>query len=421
MRQMKTRLVIITELIAPYRIPVFNILARNPEIDLHVLFLAETHPSVRQWRIYLDDIGFSYQVLSSWRRKLGRYDLLVNQNVSQALAHAVPDLILCGGYNYLASWQAQRWAKRNQVPFLLWSESTVNDQRPGSRLLDSLKQIFFDNCHGFVVPGTSARNYVRQMGTAEDRIFLAPNAVDIDLFASGADSARANALRLRARLGLPSRYFLFVGRLVKAKGVSDLLEAYAGLSRELRSQIALVLAGGGPLRAQLESQAQSVHPGTIYFPGFVDRDELAAYYGLAECLVFPTHTDTWGMVVNEAMACGLPVICSRVAGCASDLIGSNGKLVPASKIEELTRALEEIAISPGLREQMSLRSRELIRRYSPEHCAAGIAEATRSIRRRARHQKSTRSSQTAHRLAPGLWLARPRTWFGNRGKGRAPV
>src|ERR1700688_2199962 len=98
---MKRRLVILTEIIAPYRVPVFNALAQLEEIDLRVIFLAETDPSIRQWRIYADEIRFSYQVLPSWRKRLGKYNLLLNQNVNEVLQNANPDVIVCGGYNYL--------------------------------------------------------------------------------------------------------------------------------------------------------------------------------------------------------------------------------------------------------------------------------------------------------------------------------
>ncbi len=371
---MKRRLVIITEIIAPYRIPVFNAVARHPEIDLKVLFLAKTDPSIRQWRIYSNEIRFGYEVLPSWRKRLGKYNLLLNRNVGEALQSTKPGVVLCGGYNYLASWQALRWAKRNHVPFLLWCESTASDQRAGRELIESLKRIFFANCDGFVVPGTSARDYVSQMANGK-RIFVAPNAVDNDLFASRSSSVTPNAMRVRAELGLPLRYFLFAGRLVKTKGGLELLQAYGNLEPQLRSQIGLVFAGDGPLRAELERIAQSIRPGIIQFAGFVQRDELATYYSLADCLIFPTHRDTWGMVVNEAMACGLPVICSRAAGCAADLIKENGRIVLPKNVPQLAGAMEEMAAASALREKMSHESRRIIQRYSPERCAAGIGEA----------------------------------------------
>src|SRR5438128_2253103 len=373
---MKRRLVVITEIIAPYRIPVFNALAEREEIDLHVMFLAETDVSMRQWRIYSEEIRFSYEVLPSWRTRFGKYNILVNQNVASALREAHPNVILCGGYNYLASWQAIRWAKRNHVPFLLWSESTGNDRRAQHALVESLKQIFLRHCDGFVVPGKSAREYVQQMGAADQSVFVAPNAVDISLFGS---QKSVRSPRLREELGLPERYFLYVGRLVKEKGLLDLLVAYESLSTEMRKQVGLVFVGDGPLRADLESLARSIFPGTIHFVGFVHRNELVNYYTLAECLVFPTHSDTWGMVVNEAMACGLPVICTRIAGCAADLVRSNGLLVSPSNISELGAAMQEMASDSAWRARMSVESRRLIQNYSPEYCADGIAGAALSV------------------------------------------
>lgn len=372
---MKVKLAIITEVIAPYRIPVFNVLARHPQIDLHVIFLAQTDPSMRKWHIYSDEMRFSYEVLPSWRTRMGKYNLLLNRNVAENLHAQEPDVLICGGYNYLASWQAQRWSNCNQVPFILWCESTANDQRNGNAIVESLKQTFFCRCDGFVVPGKSAGEYVEQMAVAAKPTFVAPNAVDNELFRRGAESARLNAERLRGRLAIPSRYFLFVGRLVKAKGVLDLIHAYGQLPEEMRLQVGLIFAGDGPLRAEAESLARTMFPGIIQFAGFVHRDELSAYYGLAECLVFASHSDTWGLVVNEAMACGLPVICSQVAGCAADLIASNGILVQSRNVSELSDAMKMVANSPAMRERMSHDSQNVIRQYSPELCAAGIAEA----------------------------------------------
>jgi hypothetical protein len=132
---MKRRLVILTEIISPYRIPLFNALAQHAEVDLHVVFLAETDVNLRQWQIYKEEIRFSYQVLPSWRRRVGRYNALLNRGVGRALGKAAPDVILCGGYNYVASWQALFWARMHNVPFFLWSESNVQDLRRGHALV----------------------------------------------------------------------------------------------------------------------------------------------------------------------------------------------------------------------------------------------------------------------------------------------
>jgi len=159
----------------------------------------------------------------------------------------------------------------------------------------------------------------------------------------------------------------------------DLLEAYGRLSAGLRAEVGLVFAGDGPQRAEFESVARSIFPGTIHFAGFVHRDELPGYYSLAECFMFPTHSDTWGMVVNEAMACGLPVICSRAAGCAADLVRGNGRIVAARDVQQMAAAMREVASDAELRKRMSRESEEVIQQYSPEACAAGLAEAAVSI------------------------------------------
>jgi glycosyltransferase involved in cell wall biosynthesis len=398
---MKYGLVVISEIIAPYRIPVFNALARRPEIDLKVIFLAKTDPSTRQWRIYADEIQFAYEIMPSWRTRLKKYNLLLNQKVIHSLRKANPDAIVCGGYNYLASWQALRWAKQNDVPFLLWCESTANDKRAGHRLVESLKKNFFDKCDGCIVPGSAAGEYGRQMGVSPEHIFLAPNAVDNELFASRANEARGSAPWLRADLNLPERYFLFVGRLVKSKGVLELLEAYGSLNENLRSQVGLVLAGDGPLRPELERLAKSTCPGTVRFAGFVQRDDLAKYYGLADCLVFPTHSDPWGLVVNEAMACGVPVICGQSAGCAADLVKANGRLIDSRSVEQLAHAMEELAGDEDLRRQMSRQSLKIIQNYSPELCAAGIAESASTIlsKKRAHPAALPPSSRAASKSA----------------------
>jgi glycosyltransferase involved in cell wall biosynthesis len=370
-------LVVVTEIIAPYRIPVFNALSRCSEMNLHVMFLSETDPTLRQWPVYKDEIKFSWEVLPSWRWRLGEYNVLVNRGISRALSKATPGVILCGGYSYLASWQAMRWARTHQVPFLVWVESTSSDERSEHGAVEFLKRRFLRDVTGFVVPGRSSSEYVKQLGASRDRIEVAPNAVDVEFFSHHAHLARENAESSRRTLGLPERYALFVGRLVRQKGVYDLLDAYARLSPEVRSDLALVLVGDGADRTELAQRAQAIVPGKVLFPGFAHREQLAAFYALSDMLVFPTLSDPWGLVVNEAMSCGVPVIASDVAGCTADLVedGGNGRVVRAGGVEQLAQAMSELASNREMRLQMGLRSREIIEGFTPEACACGIAQA----------------------------------------------
>ena len=124
-------------------------------------------------------------------------------------------------------------------------------------------------------------------------------------------------------------------------------------------------------------RAAAARPGSVVFPGFAQRDQLAAFYALAEALVFPTLSDPWGLVVNEAMACGLPIIATDVAGCTADLVrnGENGFVIPTANVGKLAEAMAAIAHDPQLASRMGERSATLIESFSPERCAAGLATA----------------------------------------------
>jgi glycosyltransferase involved in cell wall biosynthesis len=376
-RRVKRRLALLTEIIAPYRIPVFNALAARDDIDLHVIFLSENDPGLRQWPVYKKEIRFSYEVLPAWRRRVGRYNLLVNRGVGAALRRFRPNAVLCGGYNYLASWQAAWWAKSNNVPALLWSESTVNDHRRGRREVEFMKVRFTRLCKAFVAAGKASRDYMIAMGVPPERVFIAPNAVNVEFYAAIARSARQDAAAIRAHHGLPSRYFLCTGRLVPEKGIFDLLAAYAKLEAVERSQIGLVFAGDGASRSQLEERGAAINPGCVRFCGFVHREELAELYALADALVFPTHSDPWGLVVNEAMACGLPIIASEIAGCVPDLVenAENGFVVPSGNVEELARAMRTLLSNPSLAREMGASSALRIQAFTPEACADGFSRA----------------------------------------------
>lgn len=376
------KLVILTEIIAPYRIPVFNALARRPEIDLHVIFLSENDPTLREWRIYKDEIKFQHEVLSSRRLRFGGYGVLLNRGLSASLNRVGPDALLCGGYNYLASWQAAYWATVHRVPLLLWSESTALDQRRGHPTVEFLKSKFLSLCRAFVVPGKSSFEYLQGFGIDNQRIFIAPNAVDNELFAASAETARRHEPEIRSRHSLPTRYFLFVGRLVRAKGVFDLIEAYGKLSDEIRAKVGLLFVGDGPDRAALQHQA--AHFESVQFAGFVHREELPEFYALADALIFPTHSDTWGLVVNEAMACGLPVISTKVAGCAADLLeeGCNGTVTSPGSVSELASAMARLAEDSTRRKEMASRSIERIANYSPEAWADGLVKTMEYLRAR---------------------------------------
>ncbi len=379
---MSLRLAIITEIIAPYRIPVFNALAESPHIDLHIIFLAENDPTLRHWRVYKDQIKFSYEVLPSWRKRFGNHTILLNRGLPAALQSVRPDVVLCGGYNYLASWQAAEWARQRALPFLLWSESTALDRRPRYRFVEFMKKRFLNRCTAFVAAGKSSANYLQSLGVPGHLIFIAPNAVDTAFFSTSAEAARRQEVQWRSRFGLPQRYFLHVGRLVEEKGVFDLLDAYAELTVEIRRNFGLVFAGTGAQQAALQKRASTIDTGCIQFLDFIHREELPAIYALAEALIFPTHSDPWGLVVNEAMACGLPVVVTNVAGCALDLVedGDNGLVIPPRDPSALRHAMATLATSEPRRLEMGRESKRRVQAHSPARWARGILQAVEFAR-----------------------------------------
>jgi glycosyltransferase involved in cell wall biosynthesis len=225
---------------------------------------------------------------------------------------------------------------------------------------------------------------LRQFDIPDRRIFTAPNAMDLRFFAESSRRARQNPEAIRREFDLPDRYFLNAGRFVAVKGVLDLLEAYANLDATIRSSVGLVLAGDGVLKEQLARRAAQIRPGAVRFPGFMQKDRLPELYALADAFVFPTLSDTWGFVVNEAMACGLPVITTDVAGCVADLVqdGWNGCVVPAGDVSRLSWSLSKLATDDPLRRLMGERSTERIAGYSPAAWATGVAEAVAATNKR---------------------------------------
>jgi glycosyltransferase involved in cell wall biosynthesis len=236
-----------------------------------------------------------------------------------------------------------------------------------------------------VVPGKASTEYLRSYGVPEEMIHTAPNAVDTQFFAGRAEVVHRETAIHRQALRLPAHFFLYAGRLVPEKGIFDLLFAYGALATEVRQNMGLVFVGDGPARSVLLRRAMAICPGSIQLAGFAQREDLATYYALADVLVFPTHTDRWGLVVNEAMACGLPIIASEAAGCVADLVenGWNGRVFSAGDVSQLACAMDELAHQAALRSLMGKRNKERIAQYSPEAWAAGMARSVLPRRRRA--------------------------------------
>ena len=230
----------------------------------------------------------------------------------------------------------------------------------------------------------------RHYGVPESQLFFTPHFVENDRFNKGADRARENgaAAAFRAAAGVPpgAVVFLFAGKLIVRKRVIDFVQALAGLRASGRLVHGIVV-GSGPEESDVRQQAQMLGA-PVHFAGFLNQTELPVAYAAADCFVLPSSTETWGLVVNEAMACGLPAIVSDGVGCATDLVvpGETGFVYPAGDAPQLwDRMLRLVDLLDRDRSAFDAAVRSRISRYACDDAVAGTLSAlefvTPSVRR----------------------------------------
>ena len=234
-------------------------------------------------------------------------------------------------------------------------------------------------------------------GLGMRRLFTGYDAVDNEFFAAKATEVRADPEQFRERLRLPGRYILSLGRLVPKKNLGTLIRAYARLHELMPSNVpALVIVGSGEEEPALRVLAVKLNlavvdhtlpdasgasrPGAIHFYGFRQIDENPVFYALADCFVLPSLYEEWGLVVNEAMACGIPVVVSKTAGCAEDLV-EDGGFDPLSA-DELAGKLARICADARLCARMGERSFEIISRWGCDNFAKQAMRAASALRAR---------------------------------------
>lgn len=365
------RIALLTEIPAPFRIPLFNALAAREDVELRVLFLAEEDPRRRHYRVYAQEFAFAWRVLPGWEmRRRGRW-VVLNRGVLGELRRFRTDVVIAGGWNQPAFWSALAYARVRRRPLVAWIESTLRDERPGSAPLERAKRAFVRGCAAFLVPGRASAAYLSSLGVPEKRIQVAPNAIDPDIFGARVAELRRERERLRGELGRNGCVFLYVGRLDPEKGLDVLLRAFAEVPGEL------VLLGSGSEEERLRSEA----PPRVRFLGPLSREQVLRWYAAADAFVLPSLSEPWGMVLNEAAAAGLPLVATDAAGAAHDLVedGANGFRVPAGDERALCEALRRVAEDEGFRREAGAHSLEVARAFTPERWAASVTALARRL------------------------------------------
>jgi glycosyltransferase involved in cell wall biosynthesis len=305
----------------------------------------------------------------------------VAQRTSQALDALRPRAVAIPGWSEPFALAALRWCGKAGVPAVLMSESQAGDSKRTWRG-EAVKRRLVGLFSAALAGGAPHASYLGQLGIPEDRIFLGYDVVDNEHFARGAEQARAGAEACRRRLGLPENYFLASSRFVEKKNLSRLLAAFARF-RALApgSGWKLVLLGDGPLKGDILAQSNALSLGEdLLLPGFQQYGQLPAFYGLASAFIHASTVEQWGLVVNEAMAAGLPVLASNRYGCAADLVreGVNGFPFDPLDVEKLAGLMAKIASSGEGRLRMGEASRRIVAEWPLERFAEGLEGAVRS-------------------------------------------
>jgi glycosyltransferase involved in cell wall biosynthesis len=319
-----------------------------------------------------------------------------------------PDVVVESGY---AERHSNRvlfdYVKRHPSTMtLLWSETTAIDHRR-RRLREELKSYLVTRFDGALVAGGPQARYLGALGMPSARIRIVGGCVDNEFFASETDRARLQPAR-RLRLGLPQRYFLYVGRFIREKNLKTLLAAYDYYRAERGPRAwDLVLVGAGPEEANLRSMVRKRTLEGVHFAGLRQTDELPAFYAFASSLILPSLSEPWGLVVNEAMAAGLPVLVSERCGCAEDLVrnGRNGFVFDPGDVAALAGVMTKISTGEVDPVALGREGRQHVRAYSPERFAAGTIAHIDALRRSGlghRQELDGRISWIARSLGKGF-------------------
>ncbi len=299
-----------------------------------------------------------------------------------ALEQANPDVVAVNGWNDFGSLVAADCCVRRGIPMVVMSESARQDE-PRTWWKEMIKRRVVGVYSAALVGGQRHVEYLVELGMPRDRIFTGYDVVDNAYFRRRAEEVRSQKSDVRKQYGLSENYFLASARFIEKKNLPTLIRAYAAYRQKSEASgnppWDVVLLGDGPLREALNSQLSTLNlHAHVHLPGFKPYDELPVYYALAKAFVHASTTEQWGLVVNEAVASGLPVIVSERCGCVPELVRGNGfTFDPIDERELPSRLLQIASLSDDERRSLGNASYRIAENFAPEHFGEGLEQAAK--------------------------------------------
>jgi glycosyltransferase involved in cell wall biosynthesis len=389
----RCRVAVVTTHPIQYQVPWLRLLSSRSDIDLHVFFamLPDATEQGREFGVSFEwDLplleGYRYSVLDNVaeRPSLTEFSGCDTPKIVDAIRDGKFDAVIVNGWVAKTCLQALWGCLRSGTPCIVRGE--VNGLPPRAAWKRLGHRLLLSRYAAMLAIGTHNRAYYLARGVARERLFHTPYCVDNRRFAAAADACREAQDRVErcTRFGLdPSATtFLFSGKFVGKKRPGDLIAALR-IARSRGAPVQVLLVGDGPLAGVLRGQATDL---PVRFAGFLNQGEIGAAYAAADALVLPSnHGETWGLVVNEAMASGLPAIVSDQVGCAPDLIlpGETGEVFQCGDLEALADLLVTLGGDRERLQAMGMRARRHVHeRFHFEAVADGVAAALSAVTKR---------------------------------------
>lgn len=374
-----------------YHAPLYRALAERLDLEVYFAHKQTAQGQAKagfgvafEWDVPLLD-GYSYQFLENRAKEpdVSNFWGCSTPEIADIIARERFDAFLVNGWYNRSLWQAMRACWRTGTPLLVRGDSQLRTPRslPFRLAKEAFYRAFIPRFDGYLVVGQRAREYYEYYGAREERMHFVPHFIDNAWFRERAVDEDPQALRAELGVDSDTALLLFVGKFIPKKRPADILRAARHL-QDRGQAVQVVLVGSGELEGELRDTARALDV-PVHFAGFKNQSELPFYYVGADLLVLPSDGgETWGLVVNEAMACGLPAVVSDAVGCAPDLIdsGETGEMYPLGDVVALSRALERalpLADSPHVAQALN-RKMDV---YSLETATAGTLEAVNAQKR----------------------------------------